>query len=228
MKYEFLDGPLSPSITHVFRRYLIENQMQARLVTVVHDGVEAQLERSEGGDGKEILQASAEMIFSRACDNFQTYISEILYLIYNKHPHSFFKRKYDAALAFSATNLEDLKRSIIDEQVGDLSYKSLHELAEFVQKSTGFQLFPNNISLLRASSLMNVRNLITHNRGIINSLYFSRTRKKNVRIGEKVEVPDALKAQRYLTTLAKDIDSRACLKFDFDREDLLFRVKNND
>jgi len=75
---------------------------------------------------------------------------------------------------------------------------------------------------------MNVRNLITHNRGIINSLYFSRTRKKNVRIGEKVEVPDALKAQRYLTTLAKDIDSRACLKFDFDREDLLFRVKNND
>jgi hypothetical protein len=227
LSYGDIREPLAPAITIAFGRFISEARRLALVAGSVSVGTEGASSRPEVEKAVEILQASASMLFAKIGDNFQAYLADLLMLIYETHPHTFFRRKFDARYAFEASDISALRRIIIEEQVGDLSYKFLPEIQKFVFESTGFKIFDPEISLAGCYKIMNIRNIITHNRGVANSVFLSRDSSHKEGIGDPEKIRNFSRVNNYLTILAKKLDARAILKFNFPAEALHMRTSTN-
>lgn len=157
-----------------------------------------------------------ELIFVNSCDNFLTYISDLMVEVFVAHPgilKSQDKISVDWALQYDSR--AELLDALTERKVINLSFNGLRDLQRELKLSLNFTLFEDEIELERAAVIVEKRNLLAHNRGIVNRRYLERVKnakeKLNGRLG--FEPQDVMQDLLFLNSSAQQIDARAITKF---------------
>lgn len=162
-----------------------------------------------------------EMIFSRAVENFLTFTSELMAAIYTTRPTTLRTSEtitVEEVLSHGA--MDDLIQFLTERKVERLSYKGMQDLRSYLNERLNFDLFPDPDCLSRAVRIVETRNLITHNRGVVNRTFLRKTGDTSLKIG--IPVPfdpvQVLVDVEFLAVSATDIDERAASKFTLRRQ----------
>jgi hypothetical protein len=117
----------------------------------------------------------AEMLHCRIVDNFLTYTSELLALVFRSRPETL-RSSEQIRLEFvlSHSSMEELLGALADRKVNELSYRGMKDLNRFLVDHMGFELFPEGADLDLAVEAIEMRNLIVHSRGIVSATAVSR------------------------------------------------------
>lgn len=157
-----------------------------------------------------------EMMLCRATDNFLTYLSELLALVFRSRPETLRSAetvRLDKVLKHAT--MEDLVRDLAERKVNQLSYQGMRDLSAYLSERLGFELFPNALNLERAVRTIEFRNLIVHNRGIVNDLFLSRVPGEAGKVGEplNLDTDQIFDDLNFIAVSVYDVDSRAVEKF---------------
>jgi hypothetical protein len=157
-----------------------------------------------------------EMMLVRGTDNFLTYLSELLALIFTSRPETL-KSAETVKLEdiLQHATMDDLVKRLAERRVERLSYQGMKDLQKDLAEKLNFEIFPSAEPLSRAVRIIELRNLLVHNRGIVNRTFQSRTGDSSLAIGSKLELrPRPLIFDlEFLANSVLDIDERAALKF---------------
>jgi hypothetical protein len=161
-------------------------------------------------------QLLLQMVLSRMVDNYLVYIADLLALIFRTKPEtlrSSEKVRLDTVLAHD--NMEELISDLAERQVNRLSYQGMRDLSQYLSGSLKFDLFKSPQDLKRAAGIIELRNLIVHNRAVVNRHFLSRVPDSPTQVGEVVELDldSVFSDVQFLTGSASDLDARASDKF---------------
>jgi hypothetical protein len=133
-------------------------------------------------------KAVNEAVLCRRMDNYLTYVAEILRTICRAKPEMLkSSEKIAISDVLSHRRMDDLVAWIVERKVNDLSYLGLSELSGELDKRWGFALGSDED--LGASVWINeIRNLIVHNRSVVNNNFLSRTRGSGYSLGDKINL----------------------------------------
>ncbi|MGO9096220.1 MAG: hypothetical protein ACLQGV_13475 [Bryobacteraceae bacterium] len=162
-------------------------------------------------------QYFCQMTFCRGVDSFLVYISDLLSTIFRTRPE-ILKSKETVTLDFLIEHLaaEDLILALVEKKVNALAYLGMKDVAEFFQKKLALPLFTDSADLVKATIYVDIRNLITHNRGVVNRLFKQRQPAVPAELGTSIEFESDSQAGEmlgFLVHCARDLDTRAASKF---------------
>jgi hypothetical protein len=157
-----------------------------------------------------------QMVLCRGVDMYLTYLTELLRLVFSVKPEIMKSNEqvtYESILEHST--IDDLVGWLIEEKVTKLSHHGVAKLSEFFEKRLGLALFTNPACAEGVAKLVEIRNIIVHNRGIVNQLFLDRVPGWLGKIGEAIVVRDKeiTKMLVFLAAAAGDTDERARDKF---------------
>ena len=157
-----------------------------------------------------------EMMTCRLADNFLTYVSELMALIFKTRPETL--RSSETVrldMVLKHDTMDQLIADLVDHRVNQLSYQGMRDLAAYLSDRLGFDLYPRAADMLLAVRIVESRNVIVHNRGIVNAIFLSRVPGSSSTVGS----PLPLSAEGvfddidFLSATVADIDKRAAKKF---------------
>ncbi len=188
---------------------------------IVHGGSKSYMNGELSSESKEKCLSDGpiahsllkSLLFASTVDNFQSYLSDIIYEILSNYPETMFGKKFDARLVFENPDIDSARRRIVDKYVMELGYKSADDLSKFMIDSFGIRVLSNKLTRLRLNRLIQIRNIVAHNRGLVNELYLFRSKSKSDRLGQSVKIPNALRAADYFFGLVNAMDREAMIKF---------------
>lgn len=150
-------------------------------------------------------------------DNFLSYLTDLLRLLMTVRPETLLaeRGKVDIRTIPEAVSLDELKKEIIEDRILSLSYKSVQDLAEYLQIQLGFEVFSVAEDRGIVVKAVETRNIVVHNRCRINQRFLERGGGVKEDIGHTLNInpSDLLLMNRYFDKLAKRIDSMAGTKF---------------
>jgi hypothetical protein len=174
-------------------------------------------------------QLVLEMTQSRAVDNFLVFVSELLALSYRARPEMLLSRLRDAPgqqareqesvplqLVLEHETIDELLEALVERRVTALAYRGVGDLQTYLDGQLGLKLFDSAESLARAVELVEQRNLIAHNRGVINNLFLARVPDASTyELGAKLvlKVNEVFDGVEFLAKSAVAIDGRAAEKW---------------
>jgi hypothetical protein len=166
------------------------------------------------------LRSHAPLIFqfflSRAADNYAVYISNLLAEIFTHRPEvlrTSERVSLDDVLVHKS--MQSFIATLAERRVNNLMNDGTRKLAEYVTAHMGFPLFDTPEGLDKMVEIGAVRNVIAHNRGVVDKRLAERLPKRNWPIGEPVPLTDGYlwDAMTNLNASVADIDRRAIQKF---------------
>jgi len=200
---------------------------------------DAEMERhkrvmDEGGVGalkkfRSYRQLLLQLVVSRGGDQFLTYVSELLAMIFRTRPETLRSNeqvRLDVVLQHNA--MEDLVADLAERRVQALSYQGMRDLSAWLEERLGLKLFDRSDDLSRAVRVVELRNLIAHNRAVVNQVFLKRVPDHASPVGAivKFKVDDVLDDLEFLARAVRDIEERAVSKFglpaDIKAEDLQY------
>lgn len=157
-----------------------------------------------------------QMLLARGVDNYLIYLSELLALIFRTKPKMLKSGEmvtYEMILQYDT--MDELIAGLVEERVNALSFKGLGPLIDDISKRFGFNLFDQVDDRERAIRLVDLRNIIVHNRAVVDRKFLARQSEGQVHLGDRVEldVHEVFRELDFLTRSAFDIDKRAADKF---------------
>jgi hypothetical protein len=163
-------------------------------------------------------QYLAEMEFCRAVNSFQTYLAELLTMIFEARPETLKSKKKMVSREFCVEQYaaNDLISALAEQTVNELAYQSLKDLADFFNETLHLPLFMDEKDLEAAALNVDIRNLITHNRGIVNRFFLQRHPDYPAQIGARIVFANDGDVGALLGTFvyfARQLDLRAIEKF---------------
>jgi hypothetical protein len=117
----------------------------------------------------------SELMIIRLVDNFMCFLSETLQACMSKKPELLRSKeqiKTEDVLRF--TNRRDLVDFLVNRKLNELSYGGLRGIEEFLNQRLNIALVNNDDERSRLSIAIELRNIYTHNRGVVNELFLSR------------------------------------------------------
>ena len=117
----------------------------------------------------------SEVMVIRCVDNFMSYLSEILQTCMAKKPELLKSKeqvKTEDVLRF--TNRHELIEFLINRKLNELTYGGLRAIEEFLELRLGLKLLETQRDRATLSVAIELRNIYTHNRGVVNELFLSR------------------------------------------------------
>jgi hypothetical protein len=157
-----------------------------------------------------------EMLFCRGVNSFLTYLADLTTLIYEKYPKKLPPNKqttYRFCIEHHVAG--DLISALAEETVVELTHRSLGALAKYFKKNLDLVLFTKGAHLANAGLCVDIRNVITHNHGIVNRFFIQRNRRFADDLGKRVVVSEQ-ERREMLSTLGYctgQLDVRAIKKF---------------
>jgi hypothetical protein len=167
---------------------------------------------------KQHTQYLCQMTFCRGVDSYLIYLSGLLTLIVESRPE-ILKSKEQISLEFLFEHhaAGDLIPAVVEKKVTELSYLGMKDLADYFEKKLGLPIFENQDLLHEAIRYVEIRNLITHNRAVVNRIFLQRQPTFPGKLGESIVFEDAREVGDILGSLvycARELDARAAAKFD--------------
>jgi len=157
-----------------------------------------------------------EMIFCRGVNSFLTYLADLMTLIYEKYPKKLSSNKQTTYRFCIEHHLAgDLISALAEKTVMELTHQSLDVLVEYFKKNLDLVLFTKDARLANAKLCVDIRNVITHNRGIVNRFFIQRNPRFADDLGKRVVLSEE-ERREMLSTLgycARQLDVRAIKKF---------------
>ena len=117
----------------------------------------------------------SELMVVRLVDNFLSFISETLQACMSKKPEllrSSDQIKVADVLRFS--NRKELVDFLVNRKLNELSYGGLRGIEEFLAQRLNVALVADDAERIPLSVAIELRNIYTHNRGVVNELFLSR------------------------------------------------------
>lgn len=117
----------------------------------------------------------SELMIIRSVDNFMSFLSEMLQACMSKKPELLRSKeqiKTEDVLRF--TNRRELLDFLVNRKLNELSYGGLRGIEEFLDQRLNVALVDNDEERTRLSIAIELRNIYTHNRGVVNELFLSR------------------------------------------------------
>lgn len=157
-----------------------------------------------------------EMLFTRGVNSFLTYLADLMTLIYEKYPKKLPSKKqatYDFCIEHHLAG--DLISALAEKTVTELTRGSLGDLAKYFADQLDLVLFTKDADLEKVKLCVDIRNVVTHNRGIVNRFFIQRNPRfanvidKRIRLGED----DWHEMLGTLGYCARQLDLRAIKKF---------------
>ena len=157
-----------------------------------------------------------EMVFCRGVNSFLTYLADLMTLIYEKYPKKLPSNKQTTyGFCIEHHMAGDLISALAEQTVMELTHQNLDALAEYFKKHLDVMLFKKDTDTANAALCVDIRNIITHNRGIVNRFFIQRNPRFADDLGKRVVV-DEKDSKEMLATLgycARQLDLRAIKKF---------------
>lgn len=157
-----------------------------------------------------------EMLFCRGVNSFLTYLADLVTLVYEKYPKMLQSDKQTTYRFCIEHHIAgDLISALAEKTVMELTHQSLDVLAKYFEKKLDLVLFMKKADLATAALCVDMRNVITHNRGIVNRFFIQRNPQFADDLGKRV-VLDEHEKREMLGTLgycARQLDLRAIKKF---------------
>jgi hypothetical protein len=176
----------------------------------------------EGGAGirklmqKEFANLFTEIVFQRAVDNFIVYISELLRHVFAERPEALSSSEtVRIAEVIKCSTMDELVQGLVERRVERLAYLSLADLQDDLVKTLGLRLFDDPDDLARAVRLVAMRNLIAHNRAIVNERYLKQVPSSPFPLGDplRLNADAVLDDFLFLSVAAGVIDASAIEHF---------------
>jgi hypothetical protein len=157
----------------------------------------------------------AELVLTRAVDDFLTYISHLMKLLFQRKPE-ILQTAVNVRLAdiLSLPDRDSVVQYAIDGYVRKLSYQSLSELYRDLKARTSFQLFTSETRLNAAMEAVAIRNVPVHNNGIVDTRIGDLVARYRGHEGRHVADFNAVGFRNQLILAVIDIDKRARAKWD--------------
>jgi hypothetical protein len=114
-------------------------------------------------------------LVTNMASNFLCYLSEILQEVVKKRHEvlrSSEKLTTEEVLQFKRMN--DIITFIADRKINELSYGGLMQINEFIADRLGVEMFKDDKERMLLTIFVELRNIHTHNRGIVNKLFLNR------------------------------------------------------
>jgi hypothetical protein len=108
-------------------------------------------------------------------NNFHCYLSEILQAVIEKRYEilkSSERLTTEEVLQFS--RIQDLRSYLVDKKINELSYGGLRLMQEYLSDRLGVKMFAHESQQALLTIFIELRNIHTHNRGIVNQLFLNR------------------------------------------------------
>lgn len=157
-----------------------------------------------------------EMVFCRGVNSFLTYLADLMTLIYEKYPKKLPSNKQTTyRFCIEHHMAGDLISALAEETVVGLTHQNLDALAKYFNKNLDLVMFTKDIQSANAALCVDIRNIITHNRGIVNRFFIQRNPQFADDIGKRVVLGERV-SREMLGTLgycARQLDLRAIKKF---------------
>jgi hypothetical protein len=117
---------------------------------------------------------SRNLVTSMA-NNLLCYISEIVQQVVKKR-HEILRssEKLTTEEVLQFKRISDIVAFMADRKINELSYGGLREMQEFVADRLGVEMFKDDKERMLLTILVELRNIHTHNRGIVNKLFLNR------------------------------------------------------
>jgi hypothetical protein len=161
---------------------------------------------------QELLQA----FFTRFVDNFEVYLIDILREVLRKKPEILCSRQQTTTLEYllQFKTIDDLIQDIIESKVNSLSYKGFLDLEEWYEDN-GIPLIVEKEHRQAIVELIATRNIIVHNRGLVDAKFLRTVTTSTHRLGElrKLEVADLYTTLSILNTIVSATDQKIAEKF---------------
>ena len=156
-----------------------------------------------------------QLLFMNSVDNFNCYLSEIVFEIVKIDPRPIFGKKFDAKILFESDDIDEIKLSVIEKVIIEIGYQNIDYLTDYLEKNFGLKSLSGWLTKLRLNKILQIRNVISHNRGIANKTYMFRSRSKTDEIGSLVKHRFPPFTSRYLSSLVDKVDEEVVAKFQF-------------
>lgn len=123
-------------------------------------------------------EIQSENMCTRLVDNFLSYVSESLQAALLKRPEMLRSSemvRLDDVLRFR--NYKNLVSFLADRKLNELTYGGLQGIEDFLEERTGLSLAVDNDQRSTLKIAIELRNIYTHNRGVVNELFLKRISK---------------------------------------------------
>ncbi|HEY8724212.1 MAG TPA: hypothetical protein VIL92_10195 [Gaiellaceae bacterium] len=165
-----------------------------------------------------------EMALQRQVDQYLTYLSHLIALLFRSRPETLHAGPPGRQAETEAVSLdvilqhatmEDLLNTVVERRVENLAYKGMGELADYLGQRLGFDLFASDDQRHMAVLVVEVRNIITHNRAVVNDTFVRRVKESPWAVGQRIELDFQTHSgfMAFLESTAADIDRRAIEKW---------------
>jgi hypothetical protein len=168
-----------------------------------------------------------QLVAARGAEDFLLYISELLALALRSRPETLrSNEQVRLDLILQHDTMENLVSDLAERKVQSLSFQGMRDVATWVQERLGLKLLSNPVSLERTVRIIEVRNLIAHNRAVVNRLFLTRVPDSPAAIGDvlNLHVKDVFDDLEFLGQAVADLDERCVAKLGLaatiSREDL--------
>ena len=215
-----------PHLTDAALRFAAEHSRLLDFHLFYASAVEHQFNSRDGKETNELKDLMAqlvsntglitEVVIGRVVDNFLCYITDLLALIYKQRPEmlrSSEQERIDFILQYDS--MDELRFALAEKRVERLAYLGLRDLAEHLSAQMNFDLFAEKHQLTHAALLVEYRNLLVHNRGIVSSTSVKRFPVLSEQKGKRLSLsPQIVRDYRkFLENAVFDIDLRAAVKY---------------
>lgn len=163
----------------------------------------------------------SESALTRGVDNFLTFVTELLAEVFRARPETLrSSEQVDVEFVLEHDSMESLIENLAERRVQRLAYSGVRDLDKYTRERLNFGLFHED-QLLTAIRIIEGRNLITHNRAVVNRVYLSRVRDSTLRVGDRLVLGDEMYDDLiFLAQASADIDARAAAKWGIEQHKL--------
>lgn len=163
----------------------------------------------------ETTSVMAEMIVCRVVDSFLVYLAEMLALIYITCPDSMKSGevvRLDEVLSYSSK--DELVRGIARRRVDSLAFQGMRKVSEAFQH-LGVRIFMTPEDEALGAKIIEIRNIVVHNRGIVNETFTRRVPDFPAEVGDRVvlTVETMYKYCDFIHATAFGLDKRCLEQF---------------
>lgn len=182
-----------------------------------------QVARQEPGKRTQLIrrqmQRFLEIFLSRSVDNLQTYLVDVIREVFKKRPEvlSDHKKELSVSEILTYPSLESMLSAIIETKVQTLAYGGFRKLRDWCTRR-GIPLAVRDHDFKDVVELIATRNVIAHNRGVVNDLYASLVANPVFAQGDLrcLQKEDLDKCRLLLGRVVDDSDSAIAAKFSLD------------
>jgi hypothetical protein len=134
-----------------------------------------------------------EVTVTRTVDNYTTYVTDVMSEFHRRYPGSLKgkDKKISVELVLDAGTIGNVIDALTEARVHDLAHQSLGTLADYLKGQHDIGLFATKEGRAAAELAAERRNLIVHNRGVINRVWIKRVGAGHGDLGDRINLSPA-------------------------------------